>query len=77
MTVGEVVSALIMRASGFDKDYLFMERCIDGISVGRDTIRVYFNDGQIPDITIGKEGKLVKRANHCKQMPDDEEDEYK
>ena len=58
MSIGEVISALVLCSSSFDdnKDYLLMLRTIYEIEVHDDYIAIYFVDGNTRNIKVYKDG---------------------
>lgn len=60
MSVGEIISALVLCASSFDdnKDRLLMLKSVYSIEVGDndDCINVYFVDGNTQDIKVHRDG---------------------
>lgn len=58
MSIGEVISALSLRASSWsdDADYLLMVKDVYDIKVHDDHIDISFTDDNTRDIRIGRDG---------------------
>lgn len=63
MSIGEIISALAICASGSDegKDHLLMERTVRSLEVDDedDSIIVHYVDANTPDVRIYKDGIRV------------------
>ena len=62
MTVGEVVSALALYSSNVcdsNRDALVMAKGLDSLEVYSGFIRLYFTDGNTPNVEIDKNGERL------------------
>lgn len=57
MNIGEVISALVLCASSWDKDRLLLLKSVYDISVTDEYIEVYFSDGNTENVKIYQDGR--------------------